>query len=208
MYFPGNILLYELTFRTSCLLKRWWIPARTPQIQKTLGKKKSFCTIVQLSPEIAKQEWWEFCKTLRPTFRDILVHEMYLENGMLLVKLWKVSDIFVITVLYCVWRRVFLGTSPSSTWISFLESLRVSVIEGENEENRTNVRRSERGDCGIVSYTSPVSRELHFWTNYHNTFGRDRAEGWVTWSNLILRTSTRVQIQVSKLKHECCQRQS
>lgn len=180
MCFPRNILLYELTFSTSCLLKRWWIPARTPLIQKTLHKHKSFCTIVQLSPDIAKQEWWGFCETLRPTFRDILVHEMYLENDMLLVKLWKVSNIFIITVLYCVWRRVLLGTGPSSTWISFLESLSVSVIEGENEENRTNIRRSERGDYGIVSYTIPVSEELHFWTNYHNIVGRDTAEGWVT----------------------------
>lgn len=145
MYFPGNILLYELIFRTSYLLKRWWIPAVTPQIEKTLYKQKKFCTLVQLSSEITKQEWWGFRETLRLIFRHILVHEMHLENDALLAKLWKVSNIFIMTVLHCVWRRMFLGVGPSSTWISFQEGLNFWILEGENGENRTQKSESQKG---------------------------------------------------------------
>lgn len=135
-------------------------------------------------------------KKLRIIFGDILVHEIYLENDTLLVKLRKVNNIFTMTMLHCVWRRLFLALGPSSTWISFLESLNVGNCRGRKPRNQnSNVRRPERKDCGTISCRIPVPWDLHFWTNYHNFVGRGKAEGQITWSNLILRTSATVQAQ-------------
>lgn len=43
MYFPGNILLYELTFRTSYLLKSWWIPASSTDTEDTVQTEGVLC---------------------------------------------------------------------------------------------------------------------------------------------------------------------
>lgn len=128
---------------------------------------------------------------------------MYLENDTLLVKLWKVSIIFIMTVLHYVWGRVFLGIGPSSTWISFLESINFWDCRGRKWwKQNSNVRRSERRDCGIISCKISVSWHLHFWAVYHNIVGRSKAEE-VMWSSL--RSSTSIQDQMSTFKHKCWQ---
>jgi len=70
---------------------------------------------------------------------------MYLENDALLAKLWKENNTFIMTVLFGVWRKGFLGIGASSTWISFWESLTFWVKEGENGENRTQMSEGQKG---------------------------------------------------------------
>lgn len=143
-----------------------------------------------------KQDWWGFSETLRLIFRDISVHEVYLENDALLAKLWKVSNIFVTTVLHCVWR-VFLGNGPSSTWIAFQERLNFLGYRGR-KWIKQNLQKVKKG--GLWDYFLQTSCTLGL--ALLNKLPQECWEGqsWrqVTWSNL--RGLTSVQAQVSKLK--------